>query len=93
MRPIYMTAELGKDRILLTFYTDSTLRLVKKRGIRTKFARMCLQYTFWGADLFLIRDYATVHAISDITTEADVRMKKLVRIRVLASFESNFSVV
>ena len=54
---------------------------------------MCLHYTFWGADLFLIRDYATAHAISDIITEADVRMKKLVRTRVLASFEPNFSVV
>ena len=54
---------------------------------------MCLHYTFWGADLFLIRDYATAHAISDITTEAGVRMKKLVRTRVLASFEPSFSVM
>ena len=42
-----MTEELGRDRILLAFYTDNNLRLVKKEGgIRTKFARLCLHYTF-----------------------------------------------
>lgn len=90
-----MTEELGKDRILLAFYTNNNLRLVRKK--RWDKDQVCkavfLHYTFWGTDLFLIRDYATAHAISDITTEADVRMKKLVRTRFLASFEPNFPVV
>ena len=48
------------------------------RGLRTKFGRFCLHNTNSRQDIsILIRNYSTVHAISEIITQAGLTMKKL----------------
>lgn len=47
-------------------------------GLRTKFGRFCLHNTNSRQDIsILIRNYSTVHAISEIITQAGLTMKKL----------------
>ena len=61
----------------------------RKRALRSKFA-LTLHLL---ESPFLIRDYGTAYAMSEIITQADVSMKKLIRNGVFSSFEPIFYVV
>ena len=63
-----------------------TQLIVSHKSDQSKFGISRLYYTFLGADLFLLRDYGTKEAISEIITQADVRMTKLVRTRIFFGF-------
>ena len=51
-----------KNAQIYPFAKDNNFPWVKNVGLRTKFGRLGLQYTFWGPVLFLIWDYGTAQA-------------------------------
>ena len=77
------------DRIILAVYTYNNLpRVEQKVSLGPSLEGCVFTIHLWRPDLFLIRDYGTAHAVSEIITQADVRMRKLVRIQVFSGFQT-----
>ena len=77
------------DRIILSVYTDNKLpRVEQKVSLGPSLEGCVFTLHLWGPDLFLKRDYGTAHAVSEIITQADVRMRKLVWIQVFSGFRT-----
>ena len=68
--------------MILAFYKDNTkLRVRQKEGKGPNLEDCVYKTQFLGHTRFFMWDYGTAHAISEIITQADVRIKNLVRTR------------
>ena len=67
----------GTHRIILAVYKDNNIGRTKS-GLRTKFARLRLHHTFWTLDRHLNMKLRYCACVSEVITQADVRIKELV---------------